>query len=60
MSSAGPRDAIMNPRAALVSPVLGRDDEGALQVSLPLRVTLNFSKAAIPQKVNRKSMFWEL
>lgn len=50
----------MNSRAAVVSLVLGRGDEGELQVSLPLKVTLNFSKATIPQKVNRKSMFWEL
>lgn len=50
----------MNSRAAVVSLVLGRGDEGELQVSLPLKVTLNFSKVTIPQKVNRKSMFWEL
>lgn len=54
-----PRVEIVKSRAALMSPVLGSGDERALQVSLPQDVTLNFSKATIPQKVNRKSTFWK-
>lgn len=49
---------MVNSRAASLPPVLGREDKGALQVSL-LKVTLNFSKATVLQKLSRKSMFWK-